>query len=258
MPPNMPNAWLNMREAVHYRRDAFVSGLMRCGFKVQRGAPLAPTDKGDILVTWNRYGQAHRSASEFERRKQRVIVVENGYLGAEFKGRRYYAMALGHHNGAGWWPVGGPERWAALGVELLPWRTDGETVILPQRGIGPPGVAMPLAWLRSVERLGRVRKHPGSKDTGLPLERDLASAGQAITWGSGAAIKALAMGIPVFHAFPKWIGAPAARELSHIAKGPMRDDAKRLAMFQSLAWAQAPIEEIASGEAIARLLELKC
>ena len=29
------------------------------------------------------------------------------------------------------------------------------------------------------------------------------------TWGSGAALKALMLGVPVFYDFPKWIGAPA-------------------------------------------------
>jgi hypothetical protein len=254
----MPTAWLHMRDQVHYRRDAFVAGLTRCGFKIGRGAPVAPVERGDILVTWNRYGQSHRAAQEFERRKQHVIVAENGYLGVEFRGVRWYALALSHHNGAGKWPVGGAERWASLGVDLQPWRAEGETVILPQRGIGPPGVAMPLRWPSEVARLGRVRKHPGAKDAGVPLERDLAKAGQVITWGSGAAIKALAMGIPVFHAFSQWIGALGARPLAQIAKGPRRDDAARLAMFERLAWAMAPVDEIASGEAIKRLLEMKC
>jgi hypothetical protein len=247
-------AWLNIREGAHYRRDAFVAGLQKCGFRIQQGAPSAPAGHLDILVTWNRYGQGHRAATEFERRKQPVIVAENGYLGSEFKGKRVYALALNHHNGAGRWPVGGPERWAAWGVELKPWRKDGETVILPQRGIGPPGVAMPLAWPREVVKLGRTRKHPGAKETGIPLEQDLAKAGRVITWGSGAAIKALTMGIPVFHAMPNWIGAPAARPLKDIKHGPKCDDAARLGMFHRLAWAQADLEEIAKGEAFSRLL----
>lgn len=252
----MPNAWLNIRDGNHYRRDAFVSGLMRCGFKIQRGVPNAPL-KGDILVSWNRYGHAHRAATIFEKAGNAVLIAENGYLGHEFKGKRVYALARNHHNGAGKWVVGGPERWAAWGVELLPWRKDGETVILPQRGIGPPGVAMPLKWPREVERLGRTRKHPGANKEALPLEQDLAKAGQVITWGSGAAIKALVLGIPVFHAFPQWIGAPAARPLKDRHAGRVCDDAKRLAMFERLAWAQADIDEIASGEAIKRLLEMK-
>jgi hypothetical protein len=252
----MPNAWLTIRAGNHYRSDAFTAGLQRCGFRVQRGTPTSPL-AGDILVTWNRYGAVDRAARMFEQRKLPVIVAENGYLGHELKGRRIYALARNHHNGAGTWPVGGPERWEKLGVELRPWRTEGETVILPQRGIGPPGVAMPIKWPREVAHLGRTRKHPGANKEALPLEIDLGRAGRVVTWGSGGAIKALTMGIPVFFAMPQWIGGAAARPLKDIKRGPLIDDAARLAMFRRLAWAQAELDEIASGEAIKRLLEHK-
>ena len=55
---------------------------------------------------------------------------------------------------------------------------------------------------------------------------------------------------------PKWIGAPAARRIEFMDQGPVRDDALRLDMFQSLSWAQAELSEISSGEALSRLLEL--
>lgn len=251
-------AWLAMRDLPHYRRDAFAAGLERLGFRVQKGVPAAPIGR-DVLVIWNRYGASHRAATAFERRGLPVIVVENGYLGVELATRpavRWYAMALGHHNGAGRWPAGDGSRWAQLGIELRPWRAGGtEVVALPQRGIGPPGVAMPLQWVRTAQKIARVRAHPGQHES-TPLERDLAKARAVITWGSGAALKALAWGIPAFYSLPKWIGAPAARPLAQIDLGPVRDDAKRLAMFERLAWAQANTNEIAAGDAIARLLEL--
>lgn len=254
----MPTAWLAIRDAVHYRRDAFVSGLQRCGFRVQKGAPNGGGNKGDILVIWNRYGQNHRVATLFEQRGLAVLVAENGYLG-DILGKTMLAMSRSHHNGAGVWPEGGPERWDALGVDLMPWRPiGGETVILPQRGIGPPGVAMPARWPKEVEKLGRVRRHPGTNKTGVSLRQDLSNASAVVTWGSGAAIKALVWGIPAFHAFPQWIGAPAARPLKHMGMGPRCDDAARLAMFRRLAWAQWTLDEITSGEAIKRLLEIKC
>jgi hypothetical protein len=252
-------AWVAIRELPHYRRDAFVAGLQRLGFRIQAGAPLAPIGN-DVLVTWNRYGPSDKTARTFEARGLPVIVVENGYLGNEFAhhpGRRWYAMSLGQHNGAGVWPQGGRERWDALGIELKPWRTGGaELVALPQRGIGPPGVAMPPTWTRGAQKLARVRPHPG-RHAAADLERDLAKARAVITWGSGAALKALAWGIPVFHSFKQWIGAPAARLLDLIDQGPVRDDEARLAMFARLAWAQAELREIESGDAIARLLECK-
>jgi hypothetical protein len=252
----MSTAWLAIRDGAHYRRDAFDAGLKRCGFKVQRGLPNAPLSRDDLLVTWNRYAQNHRIATDFERRGCKVIVAENGYLGDGLPHSKLMALSISQHNGAGKWPQGGPERWAKLGVDLKPWRTDGETVVLPQRGIGPPGVAMPGNWPRQVERLGRVRRHPGAREA-VPLDKDLSRAGRVITWGSGAAIRALAWGIPVFYAFPKWIGAEAATPLDRLKDGPKKDDAARLRMFERLAWAQWHLSEIESGEAIKQLLEVK-
>lgn len=244
-----------MREAAHYRRDAFMAGLQRLGYRVQPGLPTAPI-RDDLLLSWNRQAGAHdRTATLFESRGLPVLIAENGYLGVKHNGTRTYALARSHHNGAGRWPTGGPERWAALGVELLPWRRPGgETVILPQRGVGAPGVAMPQKWPREFHGFGRTRKHPGTKEQ-IPLEVDLARASQVITWGSGAAIKALVLGIPVFYSFPKWIGAPAARPVGDIKLGAKCDDEARLRMFERLAWAQWTIDEIASGEAIKRVLE---
>lgn len=249
-------AWLNIREGAHYKRDAFVSGLERLGFAVQLRMPNGGPLRDDLFVSWNRYGQAHRCAMTFELRKCPVIVAENGYLGDHVPGRQLFALSLGLHNGAGRWPVGGPERWADLGVTLHPWRgDDGEIVILPQRGIGSPGVAMPMHWLREVSKLGRIRRHPG-RHVGPPLEDDLRNARAVVTWGSGAAVRALAWGIPAFHGLPGWIGALAARPIAAMHKGPVRDDALRLRMFERLAWAQWSLEEIASGKALGALLEL--
>ena len=248
-------AWLSMRDLPHYRRDAFEAGLKRLGFRVHKGLPNAPVGQ-DLMLCWNRYGQADRVARLFEKRGLPVIVVENGYLGNEMPNvpGRWYAMSLNHHNGGGKWPTGGPERWASFHVELRPWRTEGsEVVALPQRGIGPPGIAMPPTWTRTAQKIARVRKHPGTHEV-TPLERDLKNARAVVTWGSGAALKALTWGIPVFHSFKHWIGAPASRRLEHMDKGPVRDDAARLAMFERLAWAQAEVAEITSGDAIARLL----
>jgi hypothetical protein len=148
-------------------------------------------------------------------------------------------MARGYHNRAGCFPIGGNERWDDLGIELAPWRTSGETVILPQRGIGPRPYAMPANWASGKQ--GRLRQHPGRNPCKL-LEQDLANAGLVWTWGSGAAIKALLWGIPVRSEMPGWIG-----EQNNTDEG-------RLAMFRRLAWAQWRLSEIESGEAFSWLL----
>ena len=241
-----------IRPEPHYRAEAFRRGLTRIG------AQWVEVERAELLVIWNRSAPNQQAAAMVERRGGRVIVAENGYLGVEWRGGVWYALSLAQHNGAGTWPAGGPERWDAWGVELAPFRTGGEErVLLPQRGIGFPGVAMPQKWtmqaLQKAGRHARIRKHPGQRQA-MPLEEDLARARCVITWGSGAALKALAMGIPCFHSFPRWIGAPASRPLEQIGGGEFRDEAARLSMFQRLAWAQWRLDEIESGEAFARLL----
>lgn len=241
-----------LRPDPHYRPEVFRRGLQAVGG--------VETDhrRCDVLVIWNRYGEFADKAAEVESRGGTVLVAENGYLGVEWRGSVWYALSVGQHNGAGRWPEGGPERWDRLGVELAPFRTDGhERVLLPQRGIGSPGVKMPSGWelsaLRQAGKPARVRKHPGMK-AAIPLEDDLARARSVVTWGSGAALKALALGVPCFHSFSRWIGAPASRPLAEIRHGELRDESARLAMFRRLIWAQWRIDEIESGEAFARVL----
>lgn len=183
-------------------------------------------------------------ARVFEKRGLPVLVVENATWGNEFAGGRWYHIGTNWHNTAGRFPVGGPERWDSLGVTLAPWRDGGETVILPQRGIGSGLVKMPPSFPRQAVKnhRGRIRPHPGKGGSGVPLEQDLADCGRVVTWGSGAAIKALMMGIPVTSYMPDWIGEQD------------NTDAGRLEMFQRLAWAQWRHSEIAAGEPFRWLL----
>lgn len=235
-------AFLNLRHSVPERARAFHKGLSRLGYSIQSGVTMRPGPK-DILVSWNRIRDGQLAAGAFESRGRPVIVAENATWGNDFLGRHWYTLGRGYHNRADCIRPEGPERWDALGVELHPFRIDGETVILPQRGIGPPGVAMPFGWgEKALSRHGgRIRQHPGQNPC-IPFEQDLKAAGRVVTWGSGAAVKALMMGIPVASEMPKWIG-----EQDNTEEG-------RLAMFRRLAWAQWTLDEIATGEPFERLL----
>lgn len=233
-------AFLNLRYTVPERRRIYTAGLKRLGYTVVEGVTLKPA-RGDILCTWNRIGSGNAAAKVFESLGLPVLVTENAQWGNDFAGDRWYCIARNRHNTADCFPTGDNDRWDSLGVELADWRTDGETVILPQRGIGSPPTASPRRWADTVKHLGRVRPHPGLLPS-KPLEQDLANCGHVITWGSGAAIKALMMGIPVTSHMPNWIGEQ------------QNSDASRLAMFRRLAWAQSTLAEIESGEAFSRLI----
>lgn len=212
-----------LRHDIPARVEAFRAGLEAC-----------PYD-GEVLVTWNRFGANGLRADEVEARGGRVFVVENAHWGNGFLGRSWLSISQRMHNTAQ--SHGAPERWDGLGVPLPPFRASGETVILDQRGIGHPSMRCPQGWAEgALARYGgRIRRHPG-RQPGAPLDEDLAACGRVVTWASGAAVKALLMGIPVISELPGWIAEQDNTE------------AGRLAMFRRLAWSQWTLEEIARGD----------
>lgn len=235
----MKRAWLNLRLSLRERVEAFTRGLRRHGYEVHLGLQPHP-EPGDLMVSWNRIGTADDVARRFEERGLPVLVAENAIWGNEFLGGGWLTLARNRHNTAGTFPVGDAARWDALGVELDPWRpAGGEVVGLPQRGIGAPPTAMPRYWVPP--GCTRIREHPGQHAV-IDLRKDLRRASKVVTWGSGAAVKALMWGIRVESHMPNWIGEQ------------QNTDESRLEMFRSLAWAQFRLPEITSGYAFERLL----
>jgi hypothetical protein len=251
----MPRAYLMIRQEPHYRRWAFEQGLHAAGYELA-GSPRGSINREDVLVVWNRYGHYARQAEIFEAAGARVVVAENGLFGRDWLGAHWYSIALR-------WPaaVGGQTiptytdspRWDSLGVNLCGWRNDGEEVIvLAQRGIGPPGRASPAGWHRTAaeqlrritKRPVRIREHPGEK-TATPLEHDLERAHCVVTWASGAALKALLLGVPVFSGFSDWCGNSAARPFGSDIEQPLKGD--RLPTLRRLAWTTFRTDELASG-----------
>jgi hypothetical protein len=276
-----------VRPEPHYRRDAFDAGLRAAGYDIVDERQIGTPQPSDVLVIWNRYGHWDVLAQRFEKVGAAVLITENGYLGrsenayakpfttdAQEPESQLYALALNHHNGGGRWWIGEPGRWRGQGIEIRPWRIDGEHVlVLPQRGIGPAGVSMPRDWpermlarLRTLtHRPVRLRDHPGNAPAQKPLAADLGGAWCVVTWGSGAAIKALCAGVPAYSDWPRWIGFPGALPFDQIGLddpphwhegAPLTADTARRAMLDRLAWAQHTVAELATGEPIMRLLEI--
>lgn len=240
----------------NYRRADFLSGLRAAGYDVQQR--VARPGPGDVLVIWNRPARHEMEARRFEQAGAAVLVCENGYLGKQWRGEKWFAIAEGHHAGAGRFPAGSRDRWDRWRVDAAPWRAGGsEVVVLAQRGIGEPGVASPPGWADRVARElgGRVRPHPGADAPPIALADDLAEAMCVVTWHSGAALQALLLGVPVFHGFSDWIGAGAGRPIAHWKLGPKRDDGARLAMFRRMAWAMWTAGEVRAGVPFVTLKE---
>lgn len=236
-----------LKQQPAYRHYCFVSGLRKVGFNVINRHQNDPKP-GDVLVLWNRHPFQEHIATQYERAGATVLIAENGYIG------NTKAIAEGYHNGAGKWHVGEEDRWGKLGIGVRPWRKDGDFIlVLPQRGMGSQGIAMPRNWLANTllqlskitKRPVRIRKHPGQADC-IPIEEELKGAWAAVTWASGAGIKAIVEGVPVFCGLRNWVGAQAASLNLHNIEDPYLGD--RMPMLRRLAWAQWTYAEIENGE----------
>ncbi len=239
----------------NYRRDSFLAGIRASGLRLCEAVPHP--EPGDIVVIWNRSTHTEPDAARFERAGGRVLVVENGYFGKTWLGRKWFAMSWHQHAGAGLWPAGGPQRWESWGVGLAPWREGAAPpLILAQRGIGAPGVASPPSWAQNaLARVGgRIRQHPGARPAPVSLAADLAGCGSVVTWASSAALHALVAGVPVWYGFPQWIAACAGRPVAEYGADPRRDDAARLAAMRKISWAMWDESEVESGKAFTELL----
>ena len=251
----MPRALNLLRSSPHYRRDAFTRGLQAAGFEVVQALPRPIP--GDLLLCWNRYGGFEEQAAHFERQGGVVLVVENCPLGNSWRPGAWYSLARGQvAMSGGEFAPGGPERWDSWRVAMRPWQ-QGEAVVLGQRSIGNAHTASPPGWAERIQRAhgGRIRPHPGNAPADTPLEQDLRTAGEVLTWSSAAAVQALLLGVAVWHAHPGFLVAAAARPLSERGfVSPLRSDEARLRAVQRAAWAIWSLPEIESGAPIRRLL----
>lgn len=258
----MKTAYCLIRHEPHYRHDAFVAGLRACGFEVTDNRHPEAIGHEDVLVIWNRYGSNHQLAQRFERAGATVLVAENGYLGADAQGRQFYALAAGHHNGAGRWPAMEAPRWPALGLEFTPWQENenGHILICGQRGIGEPGLASPHGWhdamaaklQKLTDRKIIIRRHPGERGAPEqpPLDEQLHGAYAVVVWSSSVAGKALLAGIPAFYDAPHHVLEGAMRKAEEI-NTPWRGE--RQPHFERMANAQWSVAEIESGKPFSHL-----
>ena len=269
------------RDPAEHRAEWLVAGLEEIGYTVrpchsnQPGfGHCKPEDDRDILLVWTKSRHTIEApANAFEQAGGRVVVCEESH----FKGmvdEKIFSLCLHDHNGAGTWPEYGPQRWKDLGLELKPWREEGDHILLcGQRGIGSTLMASPMDWhLRvkdqlTTERPIKVRAHPKSRlgpdqrfiqRQPATLDEHLVNCWAVVVWSSGAGTKALMDGIPVFYDAPRSFLAGAASKLrgGKIQDGSLDDPNlyDRLPVFERLAWSQWRTSEIVSGEAFVRLL----
>lgn len=258
----MSTAVIKIRKEPYYRREAIEKGLKRLGYNLsQYEAP--PAGPKDLLIIWNRKaGIEDNAATLWEQRGGSVIVMENGYLARTEK--TMYAVSVHGHNGSGWFPFGTEDRFSKLGFEVKPWRhaTGGHWLVCGQRGIGSPTMASPPQWAEKTCRAlrhvpTRLRQHPGNHAPKTPLLDDLANAHCCVIWSSGSGVRALVEGVPVYYDAPHWICSGAATRLADalVAYTPTVHELARQVALHRMAHGQWSVDEIASGEPFARILD---
>ena len=247
----MARAFILLRPEPRRRVEVFCSGLQACGYEVHKRAPSEVTP-GDCLLLWNRRGADEGVAERFERAGGVVLITENAYID-----REGYAIARHKHNGGGAPLARDPARADRLGVQLAPWREQGEHVLVcPNRFIGPRTDVMPEIWPRQIvsrlqrltKRPVRLRVHPGNwkrRPPKVPIEEDLRGAWACVIWWSTAGIRALIAGVPVIFCGPYWIGARAGGRDLKAVEAPLLGD--RRAALEDVANGQFTLEEIAAG-----------
>ena len=232
---------------------AIKTGLQSLGYQVVE-RPKDDPSADDLLVLWNRLPTHDKFAREYERAGARVVVFEHSWTGQE----GVYACCLEHHNGAGIWHVGQETRWPSFGIDVKPWRTSGEHVlVIPQRGMGVPPIAMPRGWTTDIAtRLAAKTKRPivirYPQDRIHPIEPEFRDAHAIVTWASGGAVKAIINGYPVFYEMPHWIGAYAAIHGIESLECPYLGE--RETFLHRLSWAMWRTHEIADGTCLKCLL----
>ena len=234
------------------RFEMFRDGFEKLGYAVNSKPVMS-----DVLVIWNRYREGGELADKYAMEMNKVIVAENAYISPDSAGRKYTALSLDGHNGSGWTPYEGPERWTRMEIDLHSWRKEGSWILVcGQRGLGAPGMAMPKTFMGEIREMlqkttGRhieMRDPPALHQNQRPLKELWPLLGAVVVWTSNMATIALINGVPAFYMGPHHImDGGAIHGVDEILKPTYPD---REAAFRRLAWAQWTREEIVSGEAL--------
>lgn len=281
-------AFVYVRKASSFPGLEIKEGLKECGFKVfpKHKQHLEANNilPFDLLVTWTLWKDKARyeSANEHQRRGGIVLCSENGWLRNTLSIPYYqFGFRFGQSsgvNGQGVFRDGGTSRWELWNIQLKPWRTSGDYILVrPQRGLKPNDLEISHGpeWAdQIVENIRKYsdrpiwwRPHPGNKRPCLPtkykvdkildphnesLQQHLSRAWCMVVYSSSEAPEALINGVPVCYDGQSIICAEGAGRVKDIENPPMVD---REALFQKLAWNMWNKEEIRNGQAFRHILQ---
>ncbi len=178
------------------------------------------------------------------------FFADNGYFGRG----RYFRVTRGAlmHDGRG---EAGPERFAATGIEIAPWRRGGTHIIIATQSetfyrerLGTTRAA----WAEGVKREIRrhsdrpvlVRDKPGAAAPDIPFGAALAEAWAVVGYSSNCLVEALAAGVPIFPLGPGAAGSMGRSDLSLIEQ-PLRPEGRAPWLWNLAAnqWSTAEMED---------------
>ncbi len=265
----MPEAFIPMGQRFAQKRlEQIAHGLRRAGWTVTMGAPPAgrALNPNDLAVVWCRHKGAREAVCrQIEKAGGRALICEEAQVKAGKRGEKLFSLCLDDHHGAGDWPIGGSERWIGFGIELAPWNTAGEKIVVrEQRGIGSKRMGSPPGWHdKTAQRLKaagwpvEIRPHPKNVTrrggVPVPLEKQLADAWALVTWSSSDAVGAVIAGCPTIVCAPKtFLPGCVGRDFDYLS-APLTGP--RLPALERLAWCQWTLDEIRNGEPFRRIME---
>lgn len=185
---------------------------------------------------------------------QEFFYSDNSYFDATRQHHFRVTRNALQHSGRG---ESDGKRFAALGIEIKPWRAGGDYILLcPQSEhfmhtvVGENGSWVPrtiAALQRITDRPIKVRHWSANKAIqSASLAQDLEHAHSVVTWSSAAAVSAVLAGVPVV-TMGQCAAEPMAGALKDIENLPRSDD--RLGWANVLADQQWSMEEIRNGTA---------
>lgn len=233
----------------------FAEGLKQHGIKPRVFGSVDKPHDADISVVWG-VRNSHLMTGQ-------TVVMERGYFGSRLK-----------NISCGWNGLNGradfknnespPDRWEQHGVDVLPWSTEGEYVLLMgqvQGDMATKGVDL-LNWYSETAQYIRThtdrpvvfRPHPLSRQyhqvpgcftRNVDLNEALAGAFACVTYNSNAGVDSVLAGVPTVVSDPGAMAWDvASHEIDDLSYTPDRGQ-----WLNDLAYCQWTEQEIRAGKA---------
>ncbi len=249
-------AFLHYETRASHQLDAMVAlagGLARHGIHIDISAGTEGADRADFIVWWG-------DKVPDELRDRPRLILEAGYINGrsgDYVKDRLRFVSVGWNGLHGRADPGAldcpPDRWNNIGVELMPWKTDGNYILIcdqhPGDSVSPGNRRWWAAALDEVDpevrRSTIYRPHPLMAHDMGPLAQSLRDAAMCVTWSSTAALEAVCLGVPTVALDRGSIAWPVT---SHSVSDPtyLGD---RSGWAYNLAYRQWTHEELADGTA---------